>query len=254
VPQVEQFAFVLLAEAAKIFEEQGHNVDWVFALMAAGSALENGRLSESLNADEAESLYKESRDMLRKPLDLGRYKAWLDRAVRLCTNFSDAMQDLFLAHVGGIGRGLHVDDHAAKVFVEAEVRASVVFQLSRILTAAVKSAKKSMDAPPWSALQPGAASGKLVAYENIADLLNKIGEHQDQPVVAFLNSAEGDEDIPPSVVGVVLGHELPLLSHLGVRARQQGVVFACSDGAEAYNGLKGSVGSLWVRLCACIME
>jgi hypothetical protein len=32
-------------------------------------------------------------------------------------------------------------------------------------------------------------------------------------------SAEGDEDIPPCVAGVVLGHELPLLSHLGVRAR-----------------------------------
>jgi phosphoglucan, water dikinase len=74
-------------------------------------------------------------------MDLVRYKAWLDRAVRLCTSFSDAMQDLFLAHVGGIGRGLNVDDHAAKVFVEAEVRASVVFQLSRILTAAIKSAK-----------------------------------------------------------------------------------------------------------------
>ena len=80
-------------------------------------------------------------EMLSRPMDLVRYKAWLDRAVRLCTSFSDAMQDLFLAHVGGIGRGLNVDDHAAKVFVEAEVRASVVFQLSRILTAAIKSAK-----------------------------------------------------------------------------------------------------------------
>jgi len=243
--QVEQYAFVLLAEAAKMFEDQGHNVDWQFALKAAGSALENGRLSESLKAEEASSLYIESLDMLRKPLDLGRYKAWLDRAVRLCTTFSDAMQDLFLAHVGAIGRGLGVDDHAAKVFVEAEVRASVVFQLSRVLSAAVKSAKKAMNAPPWSALQPGAATGKLVAYENIADLLNKISEHKDQNVIAFLNSAEGDEDIPPSVVGVVLGHELPLLSHLGVRARQQGVVFACSDGADAYHGLKGSMGSLW---------
>mmetsp|Transcript_75265 Transcript_75265/g.110308 ORF Transcript_75265/g.110308 Transcript_75265/m.110308 type:complete len:892 (-) Transcript_75265:742-3417(-) len=243
--QVEQYAFVLLAEAAKIFEDQGHNVDWQFALTAAGSALENGRLSESLKADEAASLYAESQDMLKKPLDLGRYKAWLDRAVRLCTTFSDAMQDLFLAHVGSIGRGLGVDDHAAKVFVEAEVRASVVFQLSRVLSAAVKSAKNAMNAPPWSALQPGATTGKLVAYDNIADLLNKIGEHKDAPVIAFLNSAEGDEDIPPSVAGVVLGHELPLLSHLGVRARQQGVIFACSDGAEAYHTLKGSMASLW---------
>lgn len=69
-----------------------------------------------------------------------------------------------------------------------------------------------------------------MAYENIAELLNKISDHGDTNVVAFLNNAEGDEDLPLSVVGVVLGHELPLLSHLGVRARQQGVVFACSDG------------------------
>jgi hypothetical protein len=58
--QVEQYAFVLLAEAAKIFEDQGTNVDWKFALMTAGLALENGRLSESLKPEEAASLYKES--------------------------------------------------------------------------------------------------------------------------------------------------------------------------------------------------
>jgi hypothetical protein len=38
VQQVEQHAFVLLAEAAKIFEDQGHNVDWHFALVTAGRA------------------------------------------------------------------------------------------------------------------------------------------------------------------------------------------------------------------------
>jgi hypothetical protein len=36
-----------------------------------------------------------------------------------------------------------------------QVQASVVFQLSRILTAAIKAAKKAMNAPPWTALQPG---------------------------------------------------------------------------------------------------
>ena len=44
---------------------------------------------------------------------------------------------------------------------------------------------------------------------------------------------------------MVLGHELPLLSHLGVRARQQGVIFGCSDGAAPYADLKHSVGALW---------
>ena len=152
-----------------------------------------------------------------------------------------------MAHVGGIGRGLNVDDHAAKVFVEAEIRASVVFQLSRILTAASKSVKKAMNAPPWTALQPGTASGTLVTYETIGALLNDIKKHKDHRIVAFLDNAEGDEDIPPEVAGIVLGHELPLLSHLGVRARQQGVVFACSDGTEAYESLKSSMTALWQK-------
>ena len=46
--QVEQYAFVLLAEAAKIVEDQNHEVDWQFALSVAAAALDNGRLSESL--------------------------------------------------------------------------------------------------------------------------------------------------------------------------------------------------------------
>ncbi|KAJ1482357.1 hypothetical protein T484DRAFT_1804160 [Baffinella frigidus] len=89
-----------------------------------------------------------------------------------------AREELFLAHVGSIGQALHVDGHAASVFVEAEalhvdghaasvfveaeVRASVVFQLSRIVSAATKAAKRALNSPPWSALQPGAAVGTLV--------------------------------------------------------------------------------------------
>ena len=46
--QVEQYAFVLLAEAAKVVEDQDHEVDWQFALSVAAAALDNGRLSESL--------------------------------------------------------------------------------------------------------------------------------------------------------------------------------------------------------------
>ncbi|EKX40827.1 hypothetical protein GUITHDRAFT_164559 [Guillardia theta CCMP2712] len=243
---LEQFAFVLLAEAAQILEGQGANLDWKMAVEAAIGALENGYLSESVDVKEAEALRKEGEAMLSSSsLNLHRLKAWLDRSIRLCTSFSDAMQDLFLAHVGPLGNSLQVDPHAAAVFVEAEVRASVVFQLSRILTASIKFAKKAMNAPPWAALQPGKAAGRLVEHQSLANLLDHHKGGETEPLIAFLEHAEGDEDIPPFVKGIVLAEELPLLSHLGVRARQQGVVFVCSDGPEAFKELKGKQGSSW---------
>jgi phosphoglucan,water dikinase len=76
-----------------------------------------------------------------------------------------------------LGNGLGVDHHAASVFVEAEVRSNVLFQLSRILSAAMKTAKNDLHAPPWTALQPGSASGKLVEYDSLQQLVDsKPGE------------------------------------------------------------------------------
>ena len=244
---VEQFAFVLLAELAQGAEAQAESgLDWGFAMAAAKWALEVGEVSGSVDVPEARALIAEARWMLADPArDLQVNKAWLDRAMRLCTAFSDAMQALFLAHVGAIGRALHVDDHAAAVFVEAEVRASVVFQLSRIIAAATKAAKRALNSPPWTALQPGTAQGKLVAFPSLAALIDAPPQvAAGERLIALLDHAEGDEDIPPTVAGIVLGDELPLLSHLGVRARQQGVVFACSDGAAPYAEAKGAAAAL----------
>jgi len=240
---LEQYAFVLLAEAAKYFEDSGPSaLDTTFALKATAAALENAKMSMSVDAKEAEALEAEALSMEGKPLDLLRLKAWVDRCTRLCTNFSDAMQKLFLAYVVPLGQALGVDGHSASVFVEAEVRASVVFQLSRIMTCWTKYVKKELNAPPWTALYPGKAHGKLIEFDNIAAILNA-PHSKEESIIALLRSAEGDEDIPDFVSGIVLAHELPLLSHLGVRARQQGVVFTCSDGAEAYNGIRNGIAS-----------
>src|SRR5262249_33110983 len=55
--------------------------------------------------------------------------------------------------------------------------------------------------------------------------------------IALLNHAEGDEEIPNGVAGIVLAHEIPHLSHLGVRARQAGVTFAVTEEPETFEQL-----------------
>ena len=60
-------------------------------------------------------------------------------------------------------------------------------------------------------------------------------------MIVFLKGADGTEEIPENVVGVVLSHELPLLSHLAIRARQAKVPFVCCENADYYAELLGKV-------------
>ena len=45
----------------------------------------------------------------------------------------------------------------------------------------------------------------------------------------MLKAAQGDEEIPNVVAGIILAHEIPHLSHLAVRARQGHVVLVCCE-------------------------
>jgi hypothetical protein len=60
---------------------------------------------------------------------------------------------------------------------------------------------------------------------------------QGQKIVILLSSADGTEEIPSCVAGVLLKHDLPQLSHLAIRARQSGCLFACCENDEVFNDL-----------------
>ena len=59
--------------------------------------------------------------------------------------------------------------------------------------------------------------------------------------VIFCNEASGDEEVPQLVRGVVVSRDLPVLSHLALRARQLGVVFACTAESQLFEKLRKNV-------------
>ena len=59
--------------------------------------------------------------------------------------------------------------------------------------------------------------------------------------VLFCNEASGDEEVPQLVRGVVVSRDLPVLSHLALRARQLGVVFACTAESQLFEQLRQKV-------------
>nr|GMD68042.1 phosphoglucan, water dikinase, chloroplastic [Ipomoea batatas] len=72
------------------------------------------------------------------------------------------------------------------------------------------------------------------------------------PVILVVSKADGDEEVTAAgnnIAGIILLQELPHLSHLGVRARQEKVVFVTCEDDEEISNLQGLIGK-YVRLDA----
>ncbi|KAJ7532990.1 hypothetical protein O6H91_13G028200 [Diphasiastrum complanatum] len=91
-----------------------------------------------------------------------RLKATLDRARRLCESYTDTILHLYPESVQKLGNALGIPDDTVRTYAEAEIRASVVFQLAKLCSLMLKSVRTSMGGAGWDALMPGKVVGKLV--------------------------------------------------------------------------------------------
>ena len=230
---LEDFAFVLLSQRINTLDAKAPAASWDCLLETLLLTVVNLALSR-VGREECTAVENELRAW-RKGFDPAdreqalRLKATVDRGRRLAEDYSDRITALFLRRAEKLGHALGVPEHAIQVFCDAEIRGHLVFQLSKLVSILLKRIRAQLALPAWDVLVPGHAAGRLIAVESMEDLSRNLNE----PVVALVRSAEGDEEIPRRVVGIVLGHEIPHLSHLGVRARQAGVVFvACEEASE----------------------
>ncbi|MCL5097981.1 MAG: hypothetical protein M1608_10735, partial [Candidatus Omnitrophica bacterium] len=157
------------------------------------------------------------------------------RARRVAERFSDQMAVLFKPAVEVLGRALKVSEHAREVFGEAEIRRHLVFQLSKLSAFLSKRLRDRTGASVWDVLVPGTAAGRLRSTES----LEALAKCPDPALISVLRKVDGDEEIPPNVRGIILFQPIPQLSHLGLRARQAGVVFVVCEEAEEFHRLAG---------------
>jgi len=263
--RLEEYAFVILSELINQLGSGGgpkrlDKDSWARAICALGLAVHNIGMA-GVDPEECDALYTEVKSFgaldpsVRS--ELLRLKASVDRSYRLADDFSQRVVTLFTDRAYRLGQLLDVDSHAVRVFCESNIRSHLVFQLSKLLSLVLKEIRIRLQLSPFDALVTGTAVGRLVKVDRLDDLhLRKhqppstprsgqgTGAQGSDKLVAFVDRADGEEEIPRAVVGVILGHELPHLSHLGVRARQEGVVFAVCDDPDTFLALRDSAESL----------
>ena len=156
-----------------------------------------------------------------------RLKATVSRARRLAESYSERIMAWFPRRALALGQALGVPQTAVRIFGEAEIRGHLIFQLSKLASSLLRRIRGALDLPAWDVVVSGQARGRIVTAARLA-------ENFSEPVLVLLKQAEGDEEIPTGVAGLVLAQDLPHLSHLGVRARQAGVVLVvCEEAAHA---------------------
>ncbi len=246
---LEDFSFVILSRlAGRLSDHFDVLKDRKLALSSLVQAIRNLRLS-GLDPEECRAIESELKSWSEKliPADreelheeLIRLKATLDRYSRLAEDYCHKILSLFPEKAERLGRALDVAGHAIKVFGEADIRGHIVFQVSKLVDLLRKSIRTLANLPSWDIIVPGKASGRLVA----AGGLGNLSDGHNGPFVALLERAEGDEEIPAWIAGIIVAHGIPHLAHLAVRARQSHVVFAACEDRGLFSELTGLAGQL----------
>ncbi|CAA7404779.1 unnamed protein product [Spirodela intermedia] len=188
-------------------------------------------IASELHAWQQKGLSEKEGNEDGKKIWLLRLKATIDRARRLTEEYSESLLQIFPDRVEKLGKALGIPKDSVRTYAEAEIRAGVIFQVSKFCTLLLKAARISLGSQGWDVLVPGVARGTLLQVESIVP--GSLPASVTGPVILVVNKADGDEEVKAAgknIAGVVLLQELPHLSHLGVRARQEKVVFVtCED-------------------------
>ncbi|XP_038877930.1 phosphoglucan, water dikinase, chloroplastic [Benincasa hispida] len=177
-----------------------------------------------------------------------RLKATLDRTRRLTEEYSEALLQIFPEKVQMLGKAFGIPANSVRTYAEAEIRASVIFQVSKLCTILLKAVRSALGSQGWDVLVPGSVEGTFVQVERIVP--GSLPTSVEGSVILMVNKADGDEEITAAgsnITGVVLLQELPHLSHLGVRARQEKVVFVTCEDEERISVLRKLLGN-FVRM------
>lgn len=121
-----------------------------------------------------------------------RLMSSLSRMQRLTTSFVDGQLLAYSEPAKQMGAALGLSGHLQTVFSEAEVRASVAFQLSKLNTVLLQACRAILGMGAFDGLVLGRGAGELVKVERIEPGMNLA---DGRPCVLLLQGASGDEEV-----------------------------------------------------------
>ena len=168
-------------------------------------------------------------------------EAVLDRLGRALGAFIDYYYKLLQPKAEFLGRAFHADSWTITLFSEEVVRGRPVFVLSMLLRHLNPILRRSADLGNWQVISPGRGMGQV---EVVATLKSIQGKSFARPVIIVADKVAGDEEIPEGVTAVITPDLTDIVSHVAIRARNAGLLFATCYDPEMIGRLKSLGGHL----------
>ncbi len=154
-------------------------------------------------------------------------KAVVDRLERVLGGFIDRYYRLIQPKAEFLGRSFRAASWSIDLFSEEVLRGRPAFVLSALLRYLGPILRKSAQLGSWQVISPGRGTGRIEPAETLKSIQ---GKRFDKPVIIITEKVSGDEEIPEGVRAIITPAEIDILSHLAVRARNAGILFAtCYD-------------------------
>ena len=170
-----------------------------------------------------------------------RAKAVLDRLERALGSFIDRYNQLLQPKAEFLGRAFHADPWTITLFTEEVLRGRSAFMLSMLLHFLDPILRSIADLGNWQVISRGQGIGQVEVVETLKSIQ---GKSFARPAIIIADGIAGDEEIPERVVAIITPLAIDILSHLAVRARNAGILFATCYDPELIARLKSSIGHL----------
>ncbi len=167
-------------------------------------------------------------------------KSVVDRIGRVLSGLIDRTYQMLQPKAEWLGHGFHAEAWVVTLFSEEVVRGSSLdFVLSLLLRRLEPLLRQAAHLGHWQVVSRGAGAG----FVQVVDHLRAVqGKTFDRPTVVVAEQVSGDEEIPEAVAAVIAPDVTDIVSHVAVRARNAGLLFASCYDAETFNRLKALQG------------
>jgi alpha-glucan,water dikinase len=181
--------------------------------------------------------------LLAKPRD-GRdwalhARAVTDRAGRWVQEFTADVYRQLQPKAEALGAAFGVETWTVPLFSEEVIRGGPAFTLSLLLRPLDRLLRQAAGLGGWQVISPARASGKVRPVQRLLDVQ---AERFAEPTVLVADEVSGEEEIPEGVTAVLTTDSPDLVSHVAVRARNVGVLFATCFETEEFQRLKDQAG------------
>jgi alpha-glucan,water dikinase len=168
-----------------------------------------------------------------------RAKAVTERLSRAVEQVTDTTYRLLQPKAELLGHAFAAEEWTVKLFSEEIVRGRPVFVMAMLLHQFDRVLRKGAKLGDWQVISPSRAAGVIKVVDELRSVQGRVF---DQPTVVVADKVYGDEEPPEGVRAVLTSRSVDLVSHVAVRARNAGLLFATCFDAATFAELKRQEG------------